>query len=495
VPDGGSWPHCLNCLEIKQFIAASRSSTPDAKRRPHNFFTRFISFCLCHKRACVLKMKQVAIALAQQLSYRRVYYQWRSTRLRVAFRAGSPSGDAAIEFVHLEELRTHLKCVVGVIISSARTARANVAAVARSSVPVAGQNYGQRDKEGFNSMKRFAIGLYISALCLSPLAASARQQQQGQSQDAPPATVQAAPPNMQQGPPMQGPPQQMQNQGQLQQMQPPPSQLTIPAGTLINVRTLGFLASNRNKVGDTFNVTLDQPLIANGWVVARRGQTVSGQVTVAKKENGNSELGITLGQLTLVDGQQVPLKTEMAQNNGTPRPVNGGDVAAVGTTTGVGAVIGAAAGGGPGAGLGAGIGAIAGLAGVMATRGRPAVIYPESLISFRLDEAVTINTGNSQMAFQPASQYDYGYNGQGGPGGPAGAPGPGPYGYGAPGGPGYGYPPYAYAAPYPYYYPYPYYGYGFYPGPFYFGFGGVYRFGGGFRGGGFRGGGFGGFRR
>jgi len=338
---------------------------------------------------------------------------------------------------------------------------------------------GQRDKEGMISMNRVAIGLCALSLSLSPLAVSA---QQGQSQDAPPAKVQqqAPPTGMQQGPPMQAPPQQMQMQNQAppqQQTQPAPPTLNLPAGVMISVRTLGFLSSDRSKVGDTFNATLDQPIVAGGWVVARRGQNVLGRVTVAKKQNGESQLGIELDQLILVDGQQVPVKTELVQNSGTNRPVNGGDVAAVGTTTGVGAIIGAAAGGGPGAGLGAGIGAIAGLAGVMATRGRPAVIYPESLISFKLDAPVSINTTDSQVAFQPVSQDDYAMADQGQRADrPPMRPAYGPYGY-AP----YGY-------PYPYYYaPYPY--YGFYPGPFYFGFGGVYRFGGGFRGG-FRGGGF-----
>jgi hypothetical protein len=114
---------------------------------------------------------------------------------------------------------------------------------------------------------------------------------------------------------------------------------------------------------------------------------------------------------------------------------------------------------------------MAGLAGVMLTRGRPAVVYPESLLAFKLDAPVTISTGNSQVAFQPVSQDDYGVNPQQRGDRPSQR-----YVYG--GGPGYGYP-YGYA-PYPYY--------GFYPGPFFFGFGGVYRFGGyGRFGGGFRG--------
>jgi hypothetical protein len=312
-------------------------------------------------------------------------------------------------------------------------------------------------------MNRLATGFLLAALCVSPLAVSA---QQGQSTDAPPTRVQQMPPNsMQQGAPPQGSPPQYQGVPQFQPAVPPT--LTLPAGTIIAVRTMGFLSSNRNKAGDGFNATLAQPLVADGWVVVRRGQTVMGRVVLAQKVKGTSQLGVELGELVLVDGQQVPLKTELIQNSGGNRPVTGGDVAAVGATTGVGAIIGGAAGGGAGAGIGAGVGVMAGLAGVMLTRGHPAVVYPETLLSFKLDAPVTISTEKSQVAFQPVSQDDYGVNQQR-------SDRPQRMVYGGGGYGGYGYP--YYYAPYPYYY-------GFYPGPFFFGYGGGYRFGGGFRGG------------
>jgi hypothetical protein len=241
------------------------------------------------------------------------------------------------------------------------------------------------------------------------------------------------------------------------------------------------LSSDQNKAGDTFNAVVDQPIVADGWVVVRRGQSVTGRVVEAQKAgrvSGVSHLGIELGEITLVDGQVAPVKTELVKTSaGTS---NGRDVAAVGATTGVGAIIGAAAGGGEGAGIGAGAGALAGIAGVLLTRGRPTVLYPETLLTFRIDSPVSISTEKGQVAYQPVTQDDYAPNtntnhqrriGYGGPGYPQ--PYPSPY-------------------PYPYYYSYfPYYpfGYGFYyPGPSYFGFYGGYGFGfrGGFRGGRFR---------
>jgi hypothetical protein len=251
--------------------------------------------------------------------------------------------------------------------------------------------------------------------------------------------------------------------------QPAPATLTLPAGTMIAVRTTGFLASNRNKAGDPFTTTLEQPIIVNGWVVARRGQEVIGRVVTAKKEHDESQLGVELASLTLVDGTQIPVKTELVKNVRPNAGVGGRDVAGVAATTGVGAIIGGAVNGGEGAGIGAGVGAAAGIVGVLLTRGRPTVIPPESLLTFRVDEAVTINTEQGQVAFQPASQDDYGN----GPRNGVRRPLRPSYGNGY-GGPGYPPPSAYYYSPYyaPYYAPYPYYGYGYgFPLPLTFGFG------------------------
>jgi len=61
-------------------------------------------------------------------------------------------------------------------------------------------------------------------------------------------------------------------------LQPPPATLTIPAGTVITARINEYLSSDRNQVGDRVTATLQQPIVVNGWVVARRGQTLTGQV-------------------------------------------------------------------------------------------------------------------------------------------------------------------------------------------------------------------------
>lgn len=184
--------------------------------------------------------------------------------------------------------------------------------------------------------------------------------------------------------------------------------LTLPPGTLITGRIMEFLSSDRNQPGDGFTAVLQQPLVVDGWVVARRGQSVLGRVTAVQKagrSKGVSELSLELTELILVDGQQVGIRTQLAQfSAGTSR---GSDAEAIGTATGIGAAIGAVAGGGQGAGIGAAAGAAAGVAGVLATRGRPTIVYPETSMAFRLEDQVTISTERSQQAYRPVTQEDY----------------------------------------------------------------------------------------
>ena len=117
----------------------------------------------------------------------------------------------------------------------------------------------------------------------------------------------------------------------------PPAQLTIPAGTWISVRTDQALSSDHNQPGDAFTATLAQPLVASGFVVARRGQTISGRVVEAVKAGkvkGTSHLGLELTDIALVDGQQLPVRTQLIQYSGGTS--QGRDAAAIGTTTAIG---------------------------------------------------------------------------------------------------------------------------------------------------------------
>lgn len=189
---------------------------------------------------------------------------------------------------------------------------------------------------------------------------------------------------------------------------PAPGQLVLPAGTWITIRVNQPLSSDHNAPGDTFAATLTQPLIVNGYVVARRGQMVEGRVSEAVKAGrakGTSRLGLEITEIGLVDGQQIPVRSQLMElAGGTSK---GRDAAAIVGTTGVGAAIGGAAAGGFGAGMGAIAGAAASTLGVLATRGHATEVYPETPVTFRTLEPITINTDRSEQAFQPVRQTDY----------------------------------------------------------------------------------------
>jgi hypothetical protein len=251
-----------------------------------------------------------------------------------------------------------------------------------------------------------------------------------------------------------------------------PAQLTIKAGTYITARVNQWLSSDRNQQGDTFSAVLDQPIVVDGFVVAQRGQTVTGRVSEAQKAGrveGTSRLGLQLTDLTIVDGQQLPVQSQMISRSG-PTSI-GRDAAAIGTTTALGAIIGAGADWGRGAAIGAGAGAAAGIIGVLLTRGHPTEVYPESVLTFRIDQPVTIATDHAPQAFRYAdTQQDYG-RGQIFSSRP---PVSGPPAYAPAYAPAYPPPAYAYGYPYPYYGGFGLYigpGYGYYYGHGYYGHG------------------------
>src|SRR5579872_2708212 len=99
-----------------------------------------------------------------------------------------------------------------------------------------------------------------------------------------------------------------------------PPQVTLKPGTYITIRINQALASNHNAVGDTFTGTLSQPVVLNGIVVAHRGQMVYGRVVEAQKVKDVWRLGVELNSLTLSDGSQVAIHTQLISRQGPTTP-------------------------------------------------------------------------------------------------------------------------------------------------------------------------------
>lgn len=172
---------------------------------------------------------------------------------------------------------------------------------------------------------------------------------------------------------------------------PQPRQVTLNAGMLVPVRLVDGLSSERNNPGDGFAGTLDQPLKADGLVIAERGARVEGRVVSADrggKVKGVSSLAVELTRVHLSDGQTISIHTDSFERHA--EATHGQDAAKVGAGAAVGAIIGAIAGGGKGAAIGAGVGGGAGAGDVLLTRGKPATLPSETRIQFRLSAPITV---------------------------------------------------------------------------------------------------------
>ena len=170
----------------------------------------------------------------------------------------------------------------------------------------------------------------------------------------------------------------------------PPKTYTVASGTALKVRTITSLSTKTATNGTPFEASLDQPLVVDGYTVAARGANVAG--VVAQSDPGGKVKGVASLTLRLTSiqagGQMMKIDT-----SGYTQLANSSkkkDAAKIGIGAGVGAAIGAIAGGGKGAAIGAGIGGGAGTGAVLLTKGDPAVLPSESLVTFKLQAPITV---------------------------------------------------------------------------------------------------------
>ena len=172
---------------------------------------------------------------------------------------------------------------------------------------------------------------------------------------------------------------------------PQPRSVTIANGTLLNVRLGQTLSTERDRSGDTFAATLDEPLVVDGLVIAEKGARATGRVVDALEAGrikGLAHLSLELTSLMTSDGQRIEFRTARFEKEGPSSKTE--DTQKIGIGAAIGAAIGAIAGGGKGAAIGAASGGAAGGGVVAATRGKPAVLPAETRISFRVEQPVTI---------------------------------------------------------------------------------------------------------
>ncbi len=170
--------------------------------------------------------------------------------------------------------------------------------------------------------------------------------------------------------------------------------VTIPAGTRISVRTIDGIDSTKNRVGERFQASLEEPLVIDGNLIVEKGADVYGRLEESKASGtfaGRSQLRLALTGI-VVDGQTVPMVTGEYELIGKSRGASTAKRAAgVGA---VGAVIGAIAGGGKGAAIGAAAGAGVGAGSEVITKGDQVKVPSETLLDFTLQQDVSIPRRN-----------------------------------------------------------------------------------------------------
>ncbi|MGO9775095.1 MAG: BON domain-containing protein [Terracidiphilus sp.] len=186
------------------------------------------------------------------------------------------------------------------------------------------------------------------------------------------------------------------------QQQTPMGPVTLPQGTLLQLRTNEPVNSKRAKDGEPVQFTVIQDVFVGGMLAIPRGAIAHGVVTEVKQAGdlkGSPELALKLNSLDM-GGQDYPLETNQFKVKGpgkgeyTAHNIVGGTV--------MGTIIGCIAGRGIGCGVGAAAGAAAGTAASAATPGPGVWIPAEAKVDFHLSKPLTVTPVSAREAARMA---------------------------------------------------------------------------------------------
>jgi hypothetical protein len=165
----------------------------------------------------------------------------------------------------------------------------------------------------------------------------------------------------------------------------------IPSGTVLTIRMVDSVDSERDYVGKTFEASLDEPVLdpSGGTLVPRGADVLVKLVDDVQSGKIEGRTVLTLDLVSLkVNGREVDVDTTSITQESGSRTARSGKV--IGGTAALGAIIGAIAGGGKGAAIGAGAGAGVGTAAQVATKGQRVRIPSETRLTFTLQQPVRL---------------------------------------------------------------------------------------------------------
>lgn len=178
----------------------------------------------------------------------------------------------------------------------------------------------------------------------------------------------------------------------------PKGPVTIPQGTLLQLRTSESVGTKRAKDGEPVQFTVIRDVAVGGVLAIPRGATMHGVVTEVKQAGdlgGSAVLALKLTSLDL-GGQSYPLDSDQFKVKGPNKAGQTVGNAVSGAI--IGTIIGCAVSRGTGCAIGAAAGAGAGTAASTASPGPGVWIPAEALVTFHLNTPLTVTPVNAQEA-------------------------------------------------------------------------------------------------
>jgi hypothetical protein len=185
--------------------------------------------------------------------------------------------------------------------------------------------------------------------------------------------------------------------------------LSLPAGTALNVKLESTLATFTSKKGDSFSGRVTQPVVMDGKTVIPIGATVLGRVGRVREPRriaGKPTIGIVPETIVLPNGERYSLAATLVDTSlraGTDVNEEGQfkgaghdskDLMEMGAGTGGGMLIGGLAAGGKGALIGGAIGATATITHWL-TKRRTAMLPPGTELVMELNRPMTLSSASS----------------------------------------------------------------------------------------------------
>src|SRR5437879_3540670 len=171
---------------------------------------------------------------------------------------------------------------------------------------------------------------------------------------------------------------------------PQPVTVTVPANTIVTVRTIDTIDSKTNQAGQLFKASLDAPIVVENRVIVPSGADAYIKLVNAKsagRVTGRSELGLQLASVVF-QGKTYNVVSSDVKQSGTSRGKQSAE--RIGGGAALGALIGAVAGGGKGAAIGAAVGGGAGTGVQVFTKGQQVKIPSETRLDFTLQQPLDI---------------------------------------------------------------------------------------------------------